>query len=193
MVEIRCAVCPKSFKVKPYRVSTAKFCSYACHGIVKRKPPTNVCSQCGLDKGKDGFYKDNLKPRGKTACCKDCTEQKRSEAPYMKSKFAEIRRNAATRGISWNLTLDWYAIWIWGASCMYCGDPSNGGIDRMQNERFYSPDNAVPCCGICNRMKSVLSSHEFLKHIVKMTANLGLADDVKRADRFANASIALEK
>lgn len=63
------------------------------------------------------------------------------------------------------------------SSCYYCGIfPnqsflsnvfSNGnyiymGLDRIDNDRGYIPDNVVPCCGICNTAKSALSKAEFL-------------------------------
>lgn len=66
--------------------------------------------------------------------------------------------------------------------CYYCGSgPSNllheprfngdftyNGLDRMDNLRGYTLDNVVPCCWVCNRMKSKMSLKEFLEHISKI-------------------------
>src|SRR4051812_23151855 len=56
MENVSCVVCSATFAVKPYRVSIAKYCSYACRdeGMrrAERKPSTekkvtNTCPQCG--------------------------------------------------------------------------------------------------------------------------------------------------
>ena len=42
---------------------------------------------------------------------------------------------------------------------------SYNGIDRKDNTRGYEPDNCLPCCGLCNRMKSALSYGDFMDWI----------------------------
>lgn len=53
--------------------------------------------------------------------------------------------------------------------CSYCGKKHNdglfGGIDRVDNESGYLPNNCVPCCGECNRMKGKLPRDEFVTRI----------------------------
>jgi hypothetical protein len=46
------------------------------------------------------------------------------------------------------------------------------GVDRINNEPFYKKNNTVPCCAICNRMKSDLSLNSFLQHINKIKEGL---------------------
>jgi hypothetical protein len=59
--------------------------------------------------------------------------------------------------------------------CHYCGQyslrtirkcPTNqyNGIDRIDSKKKYTIDNVVPCCSLCNRMKSTLSQHKFVDH-----------------------------
>lgn len=38
-------------------------------------------------------------------------------------------------------------------------------IDRIDSSKGYEPSNIVPCCTMCNRMKSDFTSEEFLNHI----------------------------
>lgn len=56
--------------------------------------------------------------------------------------------------------------------CYYCGDKlkSKYGycIDRLDNKKGYTLDNSVPCCNLCNQMKSNLNKKEFINHIKKI-------------------------
>jgi len=45
-IEITCKVCNKTFKVKPYREKTARFCSHRCGNIVKAK----MAGQINIDR-----------------------------------------------------------------------------------------------------------------------------------------------
>lgn len=99
-------------------------------------------------------------------------------------RFGEIRRNATMRGFRWELTFSDYVDLFWGADCMYCGEVSGGGIDRLNNEPFYSIANTVACCGACNKMKSDITLHEFIAAVERVAHNLfGVT---------ANAAIACE-
>lgn len=72
--------------------------------------------------------------------------------------------------------------------CYYCGiGPSNSykisrdrrisqyqmdngifiynGLDRVDSSKGHTPDNVVPCCWDCNRMKGTLSLSDFISHI----------------------------
>lgn len=59
--------------------------------------------------------------------------------------------------------------------CFYCGSPPSrevrlrsgarhlvGGIDRRDNSKGYTPDNAVPCCRSCNLRKHTKDAQVFI-------------------------------
>lgn len=46
--------------------------------------------------------------------------------------------------------------------CFYCGQPSGGGLDRLNSNEGYSLDNVVACCGRCNKAKLTDSPQEFI-------------------------------
>lgn len=48
----------------------------------------------------------------------------------------------------------------------YNGDYVHNGIDRVDNERGYTIDNVVSCCGKCNLMKRAMSLQEFRSQII---------------------------
>lgn len=134
-----------------------------------------TCRLCNATKPLSNFYKDNSKKRGYVGRCKDCYRatyggKKRFSARYV---YGNTKRNAERRGISFDLTFDQYQTWIHGAPCAYCGGDGSG-VDRMNNEPYYSLQNALSCCAKCNSMKSALPFSDFLSHVKRVADNLGL-------------------
>lgn len=85
---------------------------------------------------------------------------------------------AKKRGIIWDLSVTIFSNY-WQKNCYYCGDKIETiGIDRIDSNLGYIPDNIIPCCKICNQMKSNMSLNEFYDHIIKI-----LEKSVKK-DRF---------
>lgn len=94
------------------------------------------------------------------------------------------KRNAGLRGLDFLLSLDEFKE-ITSKNCYYCGiEPSQvfksrtnyggyvyNGIDRVDNDRGYSLDNIVPCCGTCNIAKGKLSVEQFLNLVERIHNN----------------------
>jgi 5-methylcytosine-specific restriction endonuclease McrA len=98
------------------------------------------------------------------------------------------RHGANQRGISFNLTPEQFRA-LTSGDCAYCGAPPRmeaisiwqaqhytpqftehaqyiyNGVDRVDNSRGYDPENCVPCCKTCNRMKHALGVEEFIEHV----------------------------
>lgn len=69
--------------------------------------------------------------------------------------------------------------------CFYCGSPPHrikkvrwsndefvfNGVDRINSEKGYEQENCVPCCYLCNKMKSNMSVSEFLDQINKINTH----------------------
>lgn len=154
-----------------------------------------VCSECKREKSSSDFYVDRLKPRGRVSRCKSCYAEKQKKTRLgPRRRFQEARQNAIRRGYDWQLTYDQFLRWIWGASCFYCGSSEGiNGIDRLNNEPYYSMANAVSCCFTCNGMKSKMTMRQFFNQVQKIANHLELeksVDDFLR--EIANASIALD-
>lgn len=95
--------------------------------------------------------------------------------------FTSYLKNALDRGLKFELTQENFAALSQG-NCHYCGSEPRqkfqtsdaatpytyNGIDRVDNSRGYHVDNCVPCCKICNKMKSALSEQEFKEHVAKI-------------------------
>lgn len=97
-----------------------------------------------------------------------------------------IKGGAGLRGLEWNLTDDEVDI-LMARDCVYCGAPPSGiarsenidrrifkysGIDRIDNNKGYTPANCVSCCGRCNSIKSAMTVDELKIHIKKMHKRL---------------------
>lgn len=90
----------------------------------------------------------------------------------------DYKRKAKNRNREFSLTKEQFRK-LTKQKCFYCGaEPcailsskkSNGkyvynGIDRVDNEKGYTVDNCVACCGTCNRMKNIHTQQDFLAKI----------------------------
>lgn len=71
-------------------------------------------------------------------------------------RYAALLHAAKVRGIEVRLTLDEYRQ-VTASDCFYCGGdlPFAGyGLDRKDPSGSYTVDNVVPCCKVCNRIKT---------------------------------------
>ena len=111
---------------------------------------------------------------GKSKSC-GCLSRERSSLgcdPY-EAIYRNLKRGAVNRGHEVTLTFPQYLSFI-GLPCHYCeydliwheriaskyGRNANHNLDRKDNSIGYSLDNCVPCCWICNEMKSSHISYE---------------------------------
>ena len=92
--------------------------------------------------------------------------------------FHRMRYSAKRRGHIWDLSNPQVKR-ITAQACYYCGvEPAqqrsrkdlNGaymynGLDRVDNEKGYTLENVVPCCGNCNFAKRTMRQDEFLAWI----------------------------
>jgi hypothetical protein len=114
---------------------------------------------------------------------------------YVNSFFKDYVRGARRRNRSFELTFNEFDT-ISSKACFFCGEepkprivsvtvyagkktqtgwakekmvtePRNG-IDRLDNTKGYTLENCVPCCSVCNKLKSVLTLDEFLTAITKI-------------------------
>ena len=108
-----------------------------------------------------------------------------TEDPAINMYLRYYKDGARKRNIEFNLTPDEFSNLI-SKNCYYCGaEPRThelvskslankkyilvaNGIDRFDNNEGYNTSNCVPCCTLCNTMKSNLSYNNFKEHITKI-------------------------
>jgi hypothetical protein len=79
----------------------------------------------------------------------------RKNARNIKERYNYASNVASRRKLEFNLSLDQYQSLIL-QHCYYCetvtfGKESGGGLDRINNDKGYTFDNVLPCCGDCNK------------------------------------------
>jgi hypothetical protein len=99
---------------------------------------------------------------------------------------AQLKAGAINRGLEWSID-DSAVLSRLEMNCHWCDSPpmnikkrapyagSNkpityryNGLDRVDNNRGYTIDNIVPCCGPCNWMKRAMTADSFLEHVAKI-------------------------
>jgi hypothetical protein len=140
---------------------------------------------CGVEKLIKGA---NLRSGNTISCgCRKREQPPKNILPPGRSlrnaKIQGYRLRAKRRKLGWELT-DQQFDQLTQSNCYYCGiQPSsishreslNGdfvynGIDRKDNVKGYTTENAVSCCGVCNKMKLAMSAEEFLAHVRRIAA-----------------------
>ena len=55
-----------------------------------------------------------------------------------------------------DITIDWMIDNIIMKPCIYCGDITRVGCDRINNDLGHTMDNVVPCCYDCNCARIII-------------------------------------
>lgn len=102
-------------------------------------------------------------------------DQKLYSAKKIPSRFKKLLKTAETKNLI--VTLDFISFkTMLNRGCFYCEgtllDNTGYNIDRKNNNLGYEIENCVPCCSICNRIKSdIFTFNEFIE-LSKTTAFL---------------------
>lgn len=114
---------------------------------------------------------------GNTKACGGCRGLPTGMAAF-NSLFGEYRAGAEDRDLDFTLTKD-VCRTLMKQNCAYCGaepsrvkrgHPGRGdyiytGIDRVDNDKGYTPSNVVACCWPCNRKKATGTRAAFLAKV----------------------------
>lgn len=90
-----------------------------------------------------------------------------------KCYYGQYIRRAATRAYDMMLTYEQFCEII-NKPCYYCDhnvENEVNGVDRFDNTKGYTIENCVPCCEMCNIMKSAHTFEEFVAQCRIIAAN----------------------
>ena len=160
----------KSNKAIPATVETHKICTGA--------------SGCGESKLRSHFTNDSSKKDGKRNRCKECqraynaahrSNRVESDKKYRSKpevRYKKYKASAESRGFKWKLTRNQFMV-HWQKPCTHCESTIETiGLDRIDSNVPYQPDNVEPCCSVCNAMKSDTSTMDWYDQMVKIISVL---------------------
>jgi hypothetical protein len=98
-----------------------------------------------------------------------------------KSGYRMYVTNAKNRKLSFKLTFKVFLALV-GSPCYFCGVKPANGIDQHVAGVGYVKTNCVPCCFICNRMKSYFTTARFLNQISKIMLHMREKNESKETD-----------
>lgn len=141
------------------------------------------CTKCGDIQIKQLHHLKGFKGDGCLKCTSKLTAQPRMSIHERNYVNYKQKINNQTNH-EFNLTYEEFDSLVI-QDCYYCGSKpifperfknefknreikNFNGIDRIDSNKGYILDNCVPCCSICNRMKSDMTQFEFLNHINKI-------------------------
>jgi hypothetical protein len=140
------------------------------------------CPKCKALKNVEEFHRNRSMPDGRQVYCASCSSAYHKEPERLSEKkkydcsperleiaresvkrskrgpgrFTYARGHAKEKGHSWDLSKEEYEGLV-SCSCYYCGgrvSETGIGLDRCDNDLGYYRENVVPCCYLCNTIKS---------------------------------------
>lgn len=90
------------------------------------------------------------------------------------ARFNSMKSQAKRRGIPCEITREQYFA-LRQQICYYCDgllEKTGSGVDRIDNNVGYFPDNLVSCCGRCNRLKCHLLTASETKAVINLLKTL---------------------
>lgn len=146
--------------------------------VIERAPDIgkarNTAYRCKCDCGKAFVAKATFLRRDRYQACPECVLPPEGKVGF-NTLFGSYKSSARKRGLAFELTKDEFRKLVTN-NCTYCGIPPStifkahpergnftyNGIDRMNNDLGYIPDNATTCCKRCNYMKGDRSYDEWV-------------------------------
>ena len=150
----------------------------------KRAPKGEILWECEcLICGDLAYATSSDLNRGRRGYCKTCRNKIATMSP-IKALYGEYKRGAKLRNYCFELSIDDF-MKIIKQKCHYCGsEPFQvkkkegsrcstiyNGIDRKDNSKGYTLENAVPCCKFCNLAKSTYPAEELIAWINRIRNN----------------------
>jgi hypothetical protein len=100
-------------------------------------------------------------------------------------RLSIAKGSAKQRGLDWELTHAQYDTMM-TMPCSYCGAPLSGtgcGLDRLVPEKGYILGNVVPCCWLCNTVRSAIFTPAEMRRLGRTIAAIRNSWPAWRASR----------
>lgn len=115
------------------------------------------------------FYSDKSRPDTLHYNCKKCKDEintnYRKKHPKRR-KLYSYKHRAKKKSLTWTIDKTLFNSLVSGR-CKYCNG-IGGGIDRIDSNKGYDPENVVACCWDCNNSKGHMGYKEWINHLKKI-------------------------
>jgi len=138
----------------------------------------------------EGFLKKNAEQAKKwrEANPDKVKEINQSKINSIKSQYGVYKTSAKTKRLEFTITEEYFMIMV-KEPCYYCGflqEKGFNGIDRLDSSKFYTKDNCVSCCEMCNMMKGSLSPNVFVHRVEHILTLLQIVQGKLYPDEFSD-------
>ena len=128
-------------------------------------------------------YKRKIGAKSRLKLLEQNRASDRVESYKPRRRYGKSKSSAKERSLPFDLTLDQYLELVNDETfCYYgCGSQLSGsgiGLDRLDSHKGYTIDNVVPCCGICNVVKSSVINEIEMIEIIKLIRKLRKTDNI---------------
>lgn len=112
---------------------------------------------------------------------------RKKRPPTGRFLYSSYLSNCRRRNVFWGLSLEEF-VKITSKNCTYCERPPSqvrgryvyNGIDRKDNAQGYTAKNSLPCCGLCNAVKSNRFTFDQMKQIGRVLQILEKSENAPR-------------
>lgn len=145
--------------------------------LLKGAKGVHPMAHCMCQCGKTTWVRQSHLRRYERKSCVSCVrsnawigrERAGPREKFLCEKESEYKCNARSRKIHWHLDRAMFQR-LFESACVYCGLTPANGIDRFDNNKGYSVENAKPCCSQCNFAKRMQTADEFYEWIDRLTS-----------------------
>lgn len=105
----------------------------------------------------------------KAAACRKFRAAHPDYDAKISNRYAGLRSKCKSRNLELSLSFEQYSELVENKLCHYCGtslkNSRGASLDRVDSAKGYIPGNCVPCCYLCNVMKSDRTLEQFYAQI----------------------------
>lgn len=151
------------------------------HGTqIKGKPDFHrYCKPCRKITRKDS-YKYRTLEQQKSDCQRSAEYQRKTISGRAIVMLKSYRTSDRNKNREFDLTKDWLINNIIDKPCFYCNDNYRTGCDRLDNKIGHTMENCIPCCSVCNTVRSDIFTVLEMKELGDKIKELRLKREIRK-------------
>jgi len=151
------------------------------HKTVFRGQPDfhRYCKPCRKETRKDSYKYKTLEQQ-KSDCQRSAEYQYKTISGRAIVLLKSYRTSDRKKNREFNLTKEWLINNIIDKPCFYCEDTYRTGCERLDNTKGHTIENCVPCCSVCNTVRSDIFTISEMKELGLKIKELKTRRNIKK-------------